>query len=394
VALLCLLLIAGVLLLALRAVWPIVSMLIQTALPFVVGLIFAYVFDPVVTFAQRKLGISRFAGVTVLYGCFLIAAAAFVAMVLPILVSQIGKAWVGLSGFIGERLERMPQVSILMDRGRVWLAEHGLTIDELATQAARSEGVQAAARTAASSGARVFTMMIEGFVAFMQSTIGLVSFIVFAFLVNVYLLLEFSKLRHVLEIMLPSDQQARSFAILAKIDVAVGGFIRGTLITAIIVGVLTGAGLYMLGLREYALLIGLVAGFANLIPYLGPVMGGGPALLYVAFSGTYETLEDKLLYSAAVLGLTILIQMIEGFILQPKIVGESAQLHPVAVLFALALGANFGLLGMIVAVPAACVVRVLLKEFYWDAREAAWHQRTGLVHLGDLEPPKKPKKKK
>ncbi|MBI1289882.1 AI-2E family transporter [bacterium] len=385
-ALLCLLLIVGVLFFALHLIWPVVSLLIQTALPFIVGLIFAYIFDPFVTFAQRKLRISRVGGLVVLYGGFLVAAGAFAAMVLPLLIEQIGNAWIGLSGFVAERLDKIPQLSFLIDKVRAWLEQNGLTVNELASQAAKSEGVQAAARTAASSGARVFTGIIDGVVGFLSTAVGMVSFLIFALLVNVYLLLEFSKLRHVLEVMLPGEHQSRSFDILAKIDVAVGGFIRGTLISACIVGMLTGVGLYFLGLKQYALLIGIVAGFANLIPYLGPAMGGGPAILYILFSGQYGTLKEQLFYVLGVLGLTAVIQVIDGFVLQPRIVGQSAQLHPVAVLFALALGSSFGLLGMIVAVPSACIVRVLLKEFYWDAREAAWHKRTGLERLGDVSP--------
>jgi predicted PurR-regulated permease PerM len=378
---------------AIRLSWPFISLLIQTLLPFVVGLIFAYVFDPFVTFAQRQLKISRIGGLVVLYGLFLMAVSGFIAIVLPILITQITSAWNGISVFVEQRLELLPQLRDLLERLQVWLMEHGYSVDAILSQAARSQGVQEAARTAATSGARAVGAVVEALVQLIGSTIGLVTFLVFAFLVNVYLLLEFSKLRQALEIIVPEANQQRTFAVLGKIDVAVGGFIRGTLITAFIVGVMTFLGLYALGLKQYALLIGIIAGFGNLIPYLGAVAGGAPALLYVIFSGQYESPREQLIYGGAVIGLTAVIQAVESLVLQPKIVGQSAQLHPVAVLLALAVGSNFGLLGMIVAVPAACIIRVLLKEFYWDRREEAWQARTGMKRLGEI-PKSKPKKRK
>jgi predicted PurR-regulated permease PerM len=70
--------------------------------------------------------------------------------------------------------------------------------------------------------------------------------------------------------------------------------------------------------------------------------------------------------SAQVAVLFIVIQSLEGYVFQPNIVGKSSQLHPLAMMLALIAGAQFGIGGMIIAVPIACIVRVLLKEFWWD----------------------------
>jgi predicted PurR-regulated permease PerM len=131
----------------------------------------------------------------------------------------------------------------------------------------------------------------------------------------------------------------------------------------------------VLGMKQYALLIGFVAGAANFIPYLGPLMGEIPAILYVLLSNNYEGPKEKLLYTGLVIGLFALIQTLDGFVFQPKIVGKSAQLHPVVVILALVVGGQFGIMGMIVAVPTACILRVLIKEFYWDQRMASTRQR-------------------
>lgn len=382
-------------------VWPVISLVVNTLLPFAVGLVFAYIFDPIVTFVQRRLKLSRIGGVLVLYGIFIIAITAFFAMVLPILITQIRNAGQGISGFAAERLVWLQnQISgqesqaiegqevtlvTVWQQTLVWLETQGIRVEEMFSQAAESEEVRTAAKSAATSGLRVVGEAIAFFFGFVSRILGGVMFLVFAILVNIYLLLDFSKLRNLLSVMIPVAHRERTFVVLGKLDIAVGGFIRGTLIVACIVGTLTFVGLYLLGLREYALLIGIIAGVGNMVPYLGAISGMTPALLYVVFSDAYATLQERLIYGVGVLALFGVIQAIEGFLLQPKIVGQSAQLHPIAVLLALALGANFGILGMILAVPLACIIRVLVKEFYWDSREDAWREQTGANGLGDID---------
>ncbi|HMA68061.1 MAG TPA: AI-2E family transporter, partial [Desulfosalsimonadaceae bacterium] len=74
--------------------------------------------------------------------------------------------------------------------------------------------------------------------------------------------------------------------------------------------------------------------------------------------------ETKLIGALVVGGIFVAIQAVEGMVLQPKILGKGAALHPIAILLALMVGSRFGITGMIAAVPAACIVRVLLIEFY------------------------------
>lgn len=93
-------------------------------------------------------------------------------------------------------------------------------------------------------------------------------------------------------------------------------------------------------------------------------MGVTPAVLIVLLTPDVSW-RVKLVTLGAVMTLFALIQATEGFILQPKIVGKGAGLHPLAVMFALLMGAQFGIAGMIVAVPAASIIRVLIREFFW-----------------------------
>ncbi len=375
---------------ALTYVMPLIKLIVITALPFIVGLIFAYIFDPIVTFAQQRLKLSRIGGVTILYALIAAAIVCFVAVVLPILVVQIQSAYQGISGSISEFVEKNEWVKNLFNIPQwkqfgamvsEWLQQYDIHLDEVVKEA----GGQV--QNVASTGIRAITGTITGTLGFVYSwvtsIVGAFVFWSFVILVNLYLLLDFSKMKNVMEVMIPGGQQKRIFVVLTKCDEAVGGFIRGMLIVAFLVGLLTFLGLFSLGLKQYALLIGIIAGIGNLVPYLGPISGGVPAMLFVIFSDQYETTQERLFVGLGVLILVIAIQTLEGFVFQPKIVGKNAQLHPLAVLFALAVGANFGILGMIVAVPVACIVRVLVKEFYWDKREEDWKKRTGKKDLAD-----------
>lgn len=369
---------------------PVFKLIVQTSLPFIVGLIFAYIFDPIVTFAQQRLKLSRIGGVAILYTLIAAAIIGFVAIVLPILVVQIQDAYHGISSFISEYVEEnewvrnifnIPQWKQIWAATLQWLAEHNIYIEEVVREASGQ------VKSVASTGLRAITGTITGTVSlvygWVTSIVGTFVFWSFVILVNLYLLLDFSKMKNVMEVMIPKKRQDRIFVVLGKCDEAVGGFIRGMLIVAFLVGLLTFLGLFALGLKQYALLIGIIAGIGNLVPYLGPISGGVPAMAYVIFSDQYETTQERIFVGLGVLILVVAIQTLEGFVFQPKIVGKNAQLHPLAVLFALAVGANFGILGMIVAVPVACIVRVLVKEFYWDKREEDWKKRTGKRDLAD-----------
>ena len=153
--------------------------------------------------------------------------------------------------------------------------------------------------------------------------------------------------------------------IMHKMDKALGGFLRGQLTVCCLVALSATIGLSLVGMWQYALLVGVLAGAFNIIPYLGPVMGLTPALLWALIEPSHETWEERALRAGLGLIVFVVIQMMEGFIFQPKIVGKNSNLHPLLVMLALIIGAQFGLVGMIMAVPLASVGRVLFLELVW-----------------------------
>jgi predicted PurR-regulated permease PerM len=151
-------------------------------------------------------------------------------------------------------------------------------------------------------------------------------------------------------------RQDESLKLAAEVTQVLEGFIRGQGLIAFIIGVLTAAGLAVLGV-PYALLIGIIAGVTNLIPYLGPVVGGIIAAISAAFVS-----PQLVLWTVAWI---VIIQQAESTFLQPRIMSDQVHLHPVLVILSLLIGATLGgLVGMLLAVPVAAVAKVIFVHYY------------------------------
>jgi predicted PurR-regulated permease PerM len=233
-------------------------------------------------------------------------------------------------------------------------------------------------KTMATEGFETVGQATRGLFSGIGSVVGFFSFVIFVGIINFYLIVDWEKIGPLIRKMVPPHRRERFFEVLQKIDLAMGGFLRGQLTVSALVGSMFAAGLFGISLmgfpalRNYCLLIGTAAAIGGFIPYLGPIIGLTPAVLILLLTMGVDW-STKLLTLALLLALFSLIQAIEGFVLQPRIVGKGAGLHPLVVLFALILGAQFGIGGMIAAVPLASVVRVLILEFYWlpvERREA------------------------
>jgi len=143
--------------------------------------------------------------------------------------------------------------------------------------------------------------------------------------------------------------------VIEEIDHILSGFIRGRIIICIIVGALIGIGLYVLNLK-FALIIGIVSGAFNFIPYLGPIIGVVLALIFALGKPWWILL--------IILGLFVLVNQIESVFLEPNILGKGLGLHPLTVILAiLVCGQLLGILGVLVAVPLAAILKVLMIRY-------------------------------
>lgn len=152
----------------------------------------------------------------------------------------------------------------------------------------------------------------------------------------------------------PSNRAKIEF-IVQGIDVSLGKYIRGQLLVCLFVGLATYLIFELLNM-EYSLLLAIIMGLTNFIPYFGPIIGAAPAVAIAV------TMSGKMVIF--VLVAVFVIQLIESNLISPYVVGKSIAIHPVAIIFALLLGGKLaGVMGMILAVPILTIVREVIRRF-------------------------------
>ncbi len=192
--------------------------------------------------------------------------------------------------------------------------------------------------------------------------------IVLAPIIAFYLLVDLPHIRKVAESLVPAGARDDVLHVSRRLNRAIGGFFRGQLMVATIVGVLCSVGLAVIGLRFW-FLVGMVAGFFNIIPLIGPWVGGLPGVMIALTTGSP-------LQALGVVVIMVGVQQVDNHFVTPQVMHRAVQLHPAAVILALLAGGQLGgFLGLLFAVPLAAALKIIASH--------VWH-----VHvLGEPLPP-------
>ncbi len=193
---------------------------------------------------------------------------------------------------------------------------------------------------------------IEGIYNFLSKIFILILAPILAF----YILMDWEKIREgILNLFSPGFRRELQ-TLAADIDRVLIDGIKGSLLIAAIVGTLVGLSALILGVK-FPLIIGLLAGVTNLIPYFGPFIGGIPAVL-IAYS---ESFRLAVYQTTAI----VIVQQIESNIVTPRILGGKLGMHPLFIIFALLAGGNlYGIWGILFAVPVAAMIKVTISWVY------------------------------
>ena len=336
--------------------------------PFLLALAIAYILDPAVDVLEKR-GIKRMLAIVILAVPVLAILAVAVIVAVPALVEQIGdflrgvpeaalriRTW--LEGFrnrlIRSNIPFLPEILrdgnlLNPDRISAILREHESRLVQggLGTLLGIGRGVGAA--------------------------LAILGYVVLTPVLMVYLLRDFDKITERVAGLIPPRHRERSTALAKEYDHLLSRFLRGQLIAAAIVGILTWLGLLIAGFPNSGL-VGLVAGVFNVIPYLGLIVSIIPVVIIALVSGS---VLGSLLKAGIVFAI---VQFIDGSVTGPRIVGESVGLHPVWVILAIAVGSFFyGFVGLLLAMPAAVLIKLLIRE------GLARYRRSG-VFQGTPEP--------
>jgi len=176
----------------------------------------------------------------------------------------------------------------------------------------------------------------------------------------------------------PKPWDERLAAQVEPVSQRMGGYIQGRVLVSGILGIAITIGLGFLGLSEFALGLGVIAGFTNLIPFLGPVLGAVPALIVAIAQGGLTFFWVLLLF--------VIIQNVETYVLDPLLVGSTVNVHPLYQLLAVLGGTQvLGIIGALIVPPWVAGAAVLLENLYLKPKQLAEQQDCDIVPLSSVE---------
>ena len=212
--------------------------------------------------------------------------------------------------------------------------------------------IEQAITSAASFSADLAKRILQAAFGFASSIVELVVVPVLAY----YFLKDWSILKDKIVSLFTVESRERVRKIIEEMSLVISAYIRGQVIISIIIGIFVFSGMYLLGV-DYPLVLGLLAACTESIPIIGPIVGSVPAIMLAYLISPTLAFKVIIFY--------ILVQFIENQIVVPNIMGHTIDLHPVVIIISLLIGGQlWGIIGMMLAVPAAALLRVLIKQLW------------------------------
>lgn len=322
--------------------------------PFIISFIFAYLLDPLVDLLERW-GIARWVSSLLLILFFLTGITLILFFVVPIALTQLE----GVLSSLAKLMEQYRETLWSSDIVRI-LERYGISAQEIRSTFERQltprfEDVLKAAL----SGLGILMTSISSFITQIFYII-IIPFLTFYFLADFPLIAQrFQKL-------FPRYTRDRVVDFLGKADELIGHYLRGVILVAFVQGVAVSVIFSIIGIK-YALLLGLLAAFFDLIPYFGLV-----AILVLSAVSALFSDPPVLLKLAFVIGTIGFLHIVEVVFLSPKIVGNKVGLHPLLIILSLLVFMYFlGFVGLLIAVPTSALLLLFIKD--WE------QQRKGIA---------------
>jgi predicted PurR-regulated permease PerM len=305
--------------------------------PFFAAMVVAYVLHPIVCLLHERK-VPRTVAVLLIYAVFLTSAAVVLLNLIPIFLKQVK-----------ELNEHIPDLTL-----RAQSLVDGLNDSKFLPESVRI-GINKSLVKLENGVSTAVSNYLDGLGDKLNSLFValIVPFLAF------YILKDFRLLERAALALVPKPHRRQTVRMLADIDEALGNYVRGQFLVCLIVGVLAYIGYWIIGM-PYALLLASLVALFNIIPYIGPFLGAAPALIMAS------TVSLKMVLLVVVVNLSV--QILEGNVVSPQVVGKKLRMHPLTIIFVLLVGGKLaGIVGMIGAVPFYAVGKVLfhhLRQYY------------------------------
>lgn len=327
-----------------RIAGPVLAIVVP---PLVLAVIIVYLLNPIVSAIGRR-HVHRVFGTVLAY--LLVAALVAVPAVvgLPLLSEQATSIW-----------EQAPEtVNDLLVNTEAWLASRGIDVE---LSARFDPSALPAFETFVNEDGRSVIAAIVGGLSGLAS--GLFRFFLLSLLgpiIAFYVLVDLPRVRQWTVRHLPPTYRIEAVVVGRDLSGVIGGYIRGQIVVALFVGTAVTLGMWLIDL-PYWLVVGIIAGVTNLIPLLGPFVAG-------VIGGAIALADGGLPLALLVIVVLTVVQQIDNHVISPLVMGQSVNLHPLAVLLALLVGSTlYGFFGLLIAVPVVAAGRVVLAHV-WQTR--------------------------
>lgn len=315
----------------------------EAVTPFIIAMLFAYILNPAVERLEMR-GVPRGVAVGIFAFLFLSALAGIFIATVMVLKWEIPKLIENLPRYVDTvKTEYLPNIQQTL----------GVTVDVDSMVADLKERLVHLSAENYASAAGYAVSIVSG-------TVNVIFALVSVFLVPVlmiYLLIDYKIMKDGALDILPKGYREDIVARLREVEGVLRDFAKGQLMVAFIMGVLYSIGLAIVGV-DMPILVGMLSGFGNLVPYLGTTLGIAASIILVLLK------YHDLMHPGFVVLVFIMVQIVEAYVITPKVVGNKLGLHPVVIILSLLVfGKLLGFAGIMLAVPLAAVLKVFIKSF-------------------------------
>ncbi len=314
-----------------------VGTLVQLA---IVAAILAYILDPLVSMLEAR-GMSRLLATAIIFFGIIALISGGISILLPPIKSEITNFASGVGS--GKATEIINNLEHSIEARFSFLGVGDLNLIQKSQQIMKNFGNQ-----------------LLGYTRSIPSIITsslIIPFIMF------FLLKDGREIIKQFISLMPNRYFELTLTLIHKTDGQLGGYIRGQLIDSTIIGILSGFALWFLDVK-YFIIIGVFTGVANLVPFLGPIVGAVPAII-IALIDTGGISKPL-----AVAGAFTIVQLIDNAAVKPLVVAKMVSLHPIVVLLAVIIGGKFfGIIGMLISVPVVGIAKVIVQETVTNVRK-------------------------
>lgn len=323
-------------------VWWLLSQSLDAMGPFILALILGYLMLPLVDRLSKFL--PRAVAILAVYLVFILIFSLLIAWLVPLAINQIRE--------VTGNSERYAQ------QVREWGQGIATWYSSLPLSEEVRKSIEDGARNSMGSVGGFLQDALLGFLRWLTRAFGsILGFIIIPFWLF-YVLKDKDLGIKAFNNMLPRSWRVDVWHIVRIINGILSSYIRGQLILGLVVGIASTIGLLLVG-APYAILLGIISGFTEVIPVVGPIIGAIPGLILASFSPEGWVMVLK------VLAVYVVVQQLENNLLVPKIQGDSVKLHPSLIMVSLVVGSQVaGLFGLIIAVPVAAILRDVYLYLY------------------------------